>query len=140
MSLKIDIIGDLHGCFKELKELFQKLGYDWINNIPIHPEGRLPFFVGDLTDRRPYSIKTIHLVYNLVVVHKKGKYVPGNHCNKLYRFFLGNPVQHKHGLETTVAEYEALTLSEQRKVRNQFIELYEQAPLYEIIEEANVVV
>ncbi len=138
--MKIDIIGDVHGCYKELKELFQKLGYKWKNNIPIHPDGRIPFFVGDITDRGPYSIKTIELVYNLVIVHKKGKYVPGNHCNKLYRFLLGNPVQQKHGLETTVAEYEALSPTEQRKIRNQFIKLYEQAPLYEIVEEANAVV
>jgi protein phosphatase len=106
--MKIDIIGDIHGCLSELKDLTLKLGYKWVNGIPIHPEDRMLGFLGDLTDRGPASLNVIEIVWQLVIKEKKAYYTPGNHCNKLYRFFLGNKVQIAHGLETTVAEYESL--------------------------------
>jgi diadenosine tetraphosphatase ApaH/serine/threonine PP2A family protein phosphatase len=138
--MKIDVIGDIHGCLEELKELLHQLGYEWKGGIPIHPNERVPVFVGDLTDRGPHSIATISFIYNLVIKQKAGRYVPGNHCNKLYRYFLGNPVKAQHGLETTVAEYEALSKAEQNTIRKQFMELYESAPLYEVIPELNTVI
>lgn len=128
--MKYDVIGDIHGCFDELQELLGKLGYNQKNNKLIHTERRIPVFLGDLTDRGPSSIKVIDFVYDLVVNQKAAKYVPGNHCNKLYRFFLGNNVQLKHGIETTVAEYAQLPKTKQSRIRNQFMSLYEQAPLY----------
>lgn len=128
--MKIDIIGDIHGCLNEFQELTRKLGYKWETGIPIHPEQRSLGFVGDLTDRGPESLKVIDIVWKLVIDQKQAYYTPGNHCNKLYRYFLGNKVQTKHGLETTVAEYVELTKKEQQKVRHQFMELYEKAPLY----------
>lgn len=131
--MKIDLIGDIHGCYKELLELTTTLGYQWESGIPIHPEGRKLGFVGDLTDRGPESIKVIEIIYELVQ-KDLAYYVPGNHCNKLYRFFLGNKVQISHGLETTVAEYEALSKKEQQKIRRAFMQLYENAPLYRILD------
>jgi diadenosine tetraphosphatase ApaH/serine/threonine PP2A family protein phosphatase len=138
--MKIDVIGDIHGCYKELCSLFEALGYKKEQDIYIHPDGRIPIFVGDLTDRGPESIKIIQLVYEMVVKKKKAWYVPGNHCNKLYRFFLGNNVKQQHGLETTVAEYEALDQKMQGHISKQFMRLYEEAPLYLEIPEANAVV
>lgn len=138
--MKIDIIGDVHGCYAELADLFHKLGYVLDQDIFIHPQGRIPVFVGDITDRGPTSIKMIELVYNMVVKHQKAKYVPGNHCNKLYRYLLGNKVQLKNGLETTVAEYQDLPTTKQKEIQSQFITLYEQAPLYLQIPDLNVVV
>jgi len=138
--MKIDVIGDIHGCYRELCTLFEELGYHKEQGIYVHPNGRIPVFVGDLTDRGPDSIKVIQLVYGLVIKNKKAKYVPGNHCNKLYRFFLGNNVKQQHGLETTVAEYEALDSKMQGHIRQQFIRLYEEAPLYLELPEANAVV
>lgn len=137
--MKIDVIGDVHGCYDELLQLLQKLGYKQADNIWIHPDERIPVFLGDITDRGPNSLAVIHLVFDMV---KRGnaKYVPGNHCNKLYRYFLGNNVQIKHGLETTVAEYKALSQREQKIVKMKFNTLYEQAPLYLQIEEANAVI
>src|SRR3712207_4573501 len=77
-----DIIGDVHGCYEELVELLQKLGYVWISDgsqetrnkrletgdgsqsegsrlpSPVsslwsHPQGRTAVFLGDLVDRGP---------------------------------------------------------------------------------------
>lgn len=138
--MKVDIIGDIHGCYEELTELFYTLNYQYKKEVFVHPNGRIPIFLGDITDRGPYSIKTIELVYTMVVKHRIAKYVPGNHCNKLYRYFLGNNVNINHGLETTVAEFVALSTRKQKLIKKQFMELYEQAPLYLHIPEVNVVV
>lgn len=138
--MKIDVIGDVHGCFDELCALFNKLGYEREKNIFTHPEDRIPVFLGDITDRGPASIPVMQLVYNMVVAHQKARYIPGNHCNKLYRYFLGNNVHHKHGLETTVAEYKALDKKEQAKVSKQFLFLYQHAPLYLVLPEVEAVI
>lgn len=138
--MKFDIIGDVHGCLAELNSLFKKLGYHNGQHGFVHPDGRIPVFVGDITDRGPHSIESIKLVYNIVVMQERAHYVPGNHCNKLYRYFLGNNVKHKHGLETTVAEYTALSKRDQQAVKEQFIELYENAPLYLEIPEVKAIV
>lgn len=129
-TMKVDIIGDVHGCFDELCKLLLQLDYQKQQTSYIHPHGRFPVFLGDITDRGPASLQAIRLVYDMVVHKQTAYYVPGNHCNKLYRFFLGNKVLLRHGLETTVAEYNAINNREQKKIRQMFIELYEQAPLY----------
>ncbi|MBM7601614.1 diadenosine tetraphosphatase ApaH/serine/threonine PP2A family protein phosphatase [Virgibacillus halotolerans] len=138
--MKVDIIGDVHGCFDELCNLLQQLGYQKKQNSYVHPGGRFPVFLGDITDRGPDSLQTIQLVYNMVVHKQIAYYVPGNHCNKLYRYFLGNKVMHLHGLETTVAEYTALPNREQKEIRHMFMTLYEQAPLYLQLPEVQAVV
>lgn len=138
--MKIDVIGDVHGCLDELHELFYKLGYYSSSAEYMHEERRIPVFLGDITDRGPQSLDVIDLVYNMVVVHKNAQYVPGNHCNKLYRYFKGNPVKLNNGLETTAAEYEALTPDGKKTMRSKFMELYEQAPLYLDLPEAGAVV
>lgn len=137
--MKIDAIGDIHGCYNELCELLTLLGYEKQHHSFIHPVGRTPLFLGDLTDRGPNSLAVIQLVYHMVIVDKKALYVPGNHCNKLYRFFLGNNVKLKHGLETTAAELNALNKEEQQKIKQQFISLYEQSPIYIEIEPLHAV-
>lgn len=134
-----DIIGDVHGCLDELKKLFYKLGYKWKDNILVHPEGRTPVFLGDITDRGPDSIGCIQFVYRLVK-EEKALYVPGNHCNKLYRFFLGNPVKEKHGLETTAAEYRQLSSNEQKEVKKHFKTLYEESPFHLLLNDVQAVV
>lgn len=137
--MKLDIIGDIHGCFHEFKELTIKLGYSWGKGIPIHNKNRKLAFVGDLTDRGPHSLKVAEIVCKLVS-GGNAYYVPGNHCNKLYRFFLGNKVQLTHGLETTAAEYDSLDKKNQQAIREKFMNLYENAPLYAVLDEGKLVI
>lgn len=137
--LKFDIIGDVHGCYEECLELIKMLGYQLENNLPIHKDDRQLVFLGDITDRGPKSLKMIQLVTTLVFANKT-LYVPGNHCDKLYRYFIGRNVQIKHGLETTVAEYEALPKKEQHKIKQQFCKLYETAPLYLVLDNKRLIV
>jgi protein phosphatase len=138
--MKIDIIGDVHGCLPEFEALTKKCGYQWDTGIPLHPDNRILGFVGDLTDRGPSSLKVAEIVWSLVLEHKKAYYTPGNHCNKLYRYFQGNKVQETHGLETTVAEYKSLYKQEQQSIRNKFIELYENSPLYLVLDKNKLVI
>ncbi|MFC3040565.1 bis(5'-nucleosyl)-tetraphosphatase PrpE [Virgibacillus xinjiangensis] len=137
--MKYDVIGDIHGCYEELVELFETLGYHSHDDIYTHPDGRMPVFIGDITDRGPYSMRCIDLVTSMVS-ERRAKYVPGNHCDKLYRYFKGNNVQIKHGLETTVEEYRVLSSSRQNAVKKRFMSLYEHSPLYLEIEEVQAVV
>ncbi|RXI98226.1 bis(5'-nucleosyl)-tetraphosphatase PrpE [Anaerobacillus alkaliphilus] len=134
-----DVIGDIHGCYDEFVELTKTLGYDWSNGFPVHPNGRKLAFVGDLTDRGPSSIKVIEII-STIVKKDLALYTPGNHCDKLYRYFLGRKVQETHGLETTVAELKALSKEKYGKIRSMYMELYENAPLYLTLDEKKLVI
>lgn len=132
------IIGDIHGCFDEFKQLTTSLGYNWKSGIPIHDTKKL-IFIGDITDRGPQSLKMIEVVWELVVKQKVSFYSPGNHCNKLYRYFLGRNVQITHGLETTVAEYLTLSPTNQKIIKQKMIELYESSPLYHQLDNGKLI-
>jgi hypothetical protein len=62
---KYDIIGDIHGCADELKELLLKLGYDNARGFYAHPEGRKVIFLGNYIDRGPKIRKTLHIVKSM---------------------------------------------------------------------------
>ena len=126
--------------YRNSKSLQTQLGYHWDSGIPIHPDNRVLGFVGDLTDRGPASLQVAEIVWRLVIDQKKAYYTPGNHCNKLYRYFLGSKVQETHGLETTVAEYKSLNKHEQQSIRKKFIELYESVPLYLVLDNKKLVI
>lgn len=127
--MNYDVIGDIHGCFDELLDLIEQLGYQFENGLPVHPEGRHLAFVGDAMDRGPKSLDVLQLLFTMQdagILY----YSPGNHCNKLYRFFQGNPVELLHGLEMTVAEWRKLEQDAQKRFKNRFIRFYEELPLY----------
>jgi len=108
-----DIIGDIHGCFDELTELLGDLGYeidpfeqgseDLIRAR--HPEGRIAFFVGDITDRGPRNVDALRLVMGMCD-EGSGRCVIGNHDFKLNKWLKGRSVTQTHGLDLTVAELE----------------------------------
>lgn len=130
INMKFDIIGDIHGCYEELLELIALLGYEESQGIYRHPEGRQMSFVGDAMDRGPYSLEVLRLLFRMQDAELLN-YSPGNHCNKLYRFFKGNPVHINNGLETTLEEWRALPKTEQRHFRARYIEFYSRLPLYQ---------
>ena len=134
-----DIIGDVHGCFDELSELLALLGYqaDFVAGMR-HP-GRRVVFVGDLVDRGPKILETVTLAREMVA-SGQAFCVPGNHDNKLLRYLRGNPVHIGHGLETSIAQIEALPRAE----RADWIAAYEQfvatLPSHLILDEGRLVV
>ena len=102
-----DIIGDIHGCYKELYTLLEKLGYK-VDEKAYKIEGmesRKVVFAGDLVDRGPEIVKVLKLVMGMV---KEGRAycVLGNHDGKLQRKLKGSKVQVVHGLEKTMEELE----------------------------------
>ncbi|ALS76706.1 hypothetical protein AUC31_16465 [Planococcus rifietoensis] len=137
--MNYDVIGDIHGCFDELVELIKQLGYHFKNGLPVHPEGRKLAFVGDAMDRGPKSLDVLQLLF---AMQDAGilYYAPGNHCNKLYRFFKGNPVELLHGLEMTVTEWHQLEKHAQKRFKNRFIRFYEELPLYHRLHNELIVV
>lgn len=70
-----DIIGDIHGCFDELKLLLRALGYvverkNGFSGEPDyqaeHPAGRKAVFLGDLVDRGPHITAVLKLVMRMI--------------------------------------------------------------------------
>ena len=101
-----DIIGDIHGCYDELKMLLEKLGYVRKDGVFMHPYGRRAAFLGDLCDRGMKNIDVLRLVIDMV---KSGNAiaVPGNHDVKLLKYLQGKNVQKTHGLDITVSQLES---------------------------------
>ena len=104
-----DIIGDVHGCFRELLQLFVKLGYcvtttdvrGFLEYRITPPPGRKVIFVGDLVDRGPGSPQVLRIVMNLM---QRGLAycVRGNHDDKLFRKLCGRKVSVTYGLGETL--------------------------------------
>lgn len=137
--MKLDIIGDIHGCYDELIQLLTKLNYSFRDGIPIHEEGRKVAFVGDAMDRGPNSLKVLELLFRLQN-QRQLIYSPGNHCNKLYRFSKGNDVQVTHGLETTVSEINALSKFEREVFLKRYQSFYEDLPLYVKLDDNKLII
>jgi serine/threonine protein phosphatase 1 len=60
------IVGDVHGCFDELRMLLDKLDYQ--------PGSDQLIFVGDLLNKGPYSFEVLQFVKNLPAVVVKGNH------------------------------------------------------------------
>lgn len=71
------IIGDLHGCLRELKELLEQISYS--------PPADQLILVGDLMDRGPDSPGTIQFVRELSENKARFRYW-GNHDEKYVRY------------------------------------------------------
>lgn len=112
-----DIIGDIHGCYDEMGDLLQALGYQqgalpvedpvWGALMWSHPGGRKAVFVGDLADRGPRALDTIRAVRNMVAGGNAFA-VPGNHDIKFARWLRGETVTTAHGLDRSIADFQGL--------------------------------
>ncbi len=107
-----DIVGDVHGCFDELRELLDNLGYlvaskageDGDVGYEVHhPEGRRVVFLGDLVDRGPRTPEVLRLVMGMTEA-ESAICIPGNHEAKLLRKLRGKDVKLTHGLAETVEQ------------------------------------
>ncbi len=110
-----DIIGDVHGCYDELVELLDRLGYrvdesaeraDGLATTVTPPIGRTAVFLGDLVDRGPKIPQVLRLVMSMVA-DGTALCVPGNHDIKLMRKLRGKDVRIAHGLAESLAQLEA---------------------------------
>lgn len=84
LAMRNIIIGDVHGCLDELKELINKLELSSADHL---------FFIGDLIDKGPDSVGVVKYVYELSKLYST-VLILGNHEEKFLRF-LYNKVNNK---------------------------------------------
>jgi protein phosphatase len=110
-----DVVGDVHGCFDELRELLDRLGYGVAERqdedagtgyAVTPPAGRTAVFLGDLVDRGPKPPAVLRLVMGMVAAGT-ALCLPGNHDDKLLRALKGRKVRIAHGLAETLAQLAA---------------------------------
>ena len=77
LNNKSIIIGDVHGCLDELKNLLRKINYSKDDTI---------YFIGDLIDKGPYSVETVQYVRNLQL-ETNVVLLLGNHEEKFLRYY-----------------------------------------------------
>ena len=135
-----DIIGDIHGCYDELLELLQKLGYDISEQthektLITHPDGRKVVFVGDYVGRGPKVVEVLKLVIDM---HMNGTAicVPGNHDVKLVRALRGKNVNKTHGLAESLTQLE----NESDEFRTQIADFIESMISHYVLDDAKLVV
>ncbi len=95
-----DLIGDVHGCLRELHALMRTLGYDRRGH---HPLGRRLVLLGDLVDRGPDSPGVLRLVMRAVREHG-ALCVQGNHDWRLAACLRGEAVKSSPGLRVSLAQ------------------------------------
>ena len=102
-----DIIGDVHGCYAELVELLQTLGYEVDpNGVSVTPPpGRRAVFVGDYCHRGPETPAVLRLVMSMAA-SGAAICLPGNHDVKLARKLKGREVKISHGLAESLTQLE----------------------------------
>lgn len=136
-----DVIGDVHGCLRELVALLGGLGWsvevddDGRAVDARHPGGRTAVFVGDLVDRGPDSPGVLRLVMAMV---RGGTAlcVEGNHENKLRRALGGADVTTGHGLAQTL---EALA-AESAAFRDEVVAFLGDLPPHLVLDDGRLVV
>jgi len=113
----VAIIGDIHGCYFTLVELYKKIIIAY-PNIPVYT-------VGDLVDRGNHSYETVSFV-----IENHIYFTPGNHDYMFYHFFKDPQSVFArswffNGNETTLESYE------NREVEMfKHIEFIKNSPLY----------
>jgi len=137
----IDFIGDVHGCYEELVDGLNKIGYIKQNDGSYkHPDSRRALFLGDMMSRGPESLKVMRLVLDMV---KKGNAyaIDGNHNWKIARYLLGRKVKMAHGDERFAEELEEFTIKHGKSKANFFKEEMKEfllsCPSHSIITDSN---
>jgi protein phosphatase len=134
-----DIIGDVHGCYEELKSLLVRLGYRIEDATEgqkvVAPEGRKAIFVGDLVDRGPGIPEVLRLV--MIMVEAGTAFcVPGNHDIKLVRKLKGRDVQLTHGLADSIQQLE----KETPEFRQQVLKFLDDLVSHYVLDDGKLVV
>jgi len=101
----IDIIGDVHGCYDEMIELLEKLGYKkGDEDLYLHPDGRKFLSIGDVMSRGPESLKSMMFFYRHVQ-QGLAYMIDSNHGWKIARWLDGRKVTLSHGDEKVEQEF-----------------------------------
>ncbi|MBE3650600.1 polynucleotide kinase-phosphatase [Paenibacillus polymyxa] len=100
----IDIIGDIHGCYREMLEVLERLGYmEDTEGLYHHPEGRRLVSVGDVMSRGPASLLAVQF-WKKHVDAGLAYMIDSNHGWKIGRYLDGRKVTLNHGDERFAEE------------------------------------
>lgn len=134
-----DLVGDVHGCIDELRELLGRLGYQERPSGGVrHPGGRTLVFLGDLGDRGPDAFA----VWKLVLASLESgvaRLVPGNHDAKLVRFLEGREPERSGGFDRTVEQWQALPVAERQRLGPLIERTIKDLPPYLILDHGRLV-
>lgn len=135
-----DVIGDIHGCYDELLELFARLGYVADDAAGMRsPEGRRAIFVGDLVDRGPGVVETLRLAMRMTQ-GGTAFCVPGNHDDKLARALMGHHVWMAHGIRESLEQIHGLDAGQVEALSAEFLSFVRELPPYLILDGGALVV
>ncbi len=139
-----DLIGDVHGCFDELRSLLDRLGYgvdarpeeDGARGYAVTPPpGRKAVFIGDLVDRGPKIPDVLRLAIGMVRAGT-ALCVPGNHDAKLVKALRGRNVKIAHGLAESLAQVE----TQPPAFRTQIADFLDRLVTYYVLDHGKLVV
>ena len=129
------IIGDIHGCFEEFKDLLGTLGCEINNGSVVLPENRKIILIGDLIDKGPMSKEVIDFVHSN---QDKFLLVLGNHEYGNYQYVTGK-LKKGTWTDTFIDKYmDTIRLLEKDEItKNKLVELVDNS--YPFLEHPNFV-
>ncbi len=96
---KLFAIGDIHGCYKKLRILLEKVNIDFRHDTLI--------FMGDYIDRGPLSFEVVEYLIKLKKKHENIIFLRGNHEEMLLKYLAGHDryVYLSNGGQQTLESY-----------------------------------
>lgn len=139
-----DIVGDVHGCYDELRTLLDKLQYQVEEQrdnqgerqyVVRAPASRKLVFVGDLVDRGPRSAEVMRLLMDMVA-QGVALCVSGNHDDKLRRHLEGREVTVTQGLAETLRQLHR----EGDRFKERLLQFLDRLPCHYVLDGGKLVV
>ena len=135
-----DIIGDVHGCAEELRELLTRLGWAFDENgVCAHPEGRRAVFIGDLVDRGPFVVEATRIALDLCDAGR-AYWVPGNHDVRLLKRLRGAKCELTHGLAQSLEAIDSLPEDDRQVFVRRYVERVDGLVSHLVLDEGRLVV
>lgn len=130
-----DLIGDVHGCARELRILLRRLGYR--RRSPRephrHPTGRRAVFLGDLVDRGPRVPEAARLVMDMVETGAAFS-VPGNHDVDLVLVLEGDGPEPGPGTRRSLEQLASLPAAARHAFRRRFARFVTSLPSHLLLD------
>lgn len=132
-----DLIGDVHGCYDLLQKLLSELGYV-PNSTGLFSQKRRLIFLGNILGSGAKNLALFWQVYELWK-NKLAYYIPGNHCDKLYRYLQQQTQQNDEDLQAIIAEIQNLSSESQLQFSSAFQEMFQTTAPYLILDYGQLV-
>lgn len=130
-----DIVGDVHGCARELTTLLERLGYSRRSSRRpfLHPGGRRVVFVGDVVDRGPRIVAASRIIMDMCEAGT-ALAVAGNHDVDLAACLNGEREAGKTGTRRSIDQIRALPIGTRRRFIRRFTEFVAGLPVHLVLD------